>query len=335
MKPVKQKKILGFLASLSLFTVMLSFVLCVSQSAFAQAPQDDLNAALNAIQNTTKLPGYDKMGHAQSSYEPGAGSITSAILYTADLLKYLLGTIAIVIIIFAGVKLVTTGKKIDETATKTKEMLKYAIIGLIVVMVSDTMVKQVFFGEAGEVVKSTADAQLAAERGSELVQGLYNFAEVFLGAVAVFMIVLSGARMAGGFGKSEEQITKGRKQITWAVAGLVLVGLSEFIVKDIVFPKQGTEISNIAGAANLIVTITNFISSFIATITIAMIMYGGYIYVTAMGDPAKSQKGKKIITAAVIGLFIALGAYAIVNSVATFKTPPGVMAPTANQLQTK
>jgi uncharacterized membrane protein len=145
-----------------------------------------------------------------------------------------------------------------------------------------------------------------------------------VGVLAVLMLVIAGFRMVTAYTKSEEQVTKARKQIMWAIAGLILIGLSELIVKDIVFPKQGSVLPNVAGAASAIVMMTNFISSFMAVISIAMIMYGGYTYVIALGDQAKIQKGKKIVMGAVIGLVIAIGAYAIVNTFVTLQPPASV-----------
>lgn len=317
--PKTARQVLSIIGSLALYFTITALILSAHQLVMAQALNQDLSQALQQIGNTTKLPGYEAAGHAQSSYAPGAGNITSAILYVTDLFKYIMGTIAVLVIIFLGIKLITAGKKIDEVSSKAKEGLKYAIIGLIVIMLADTMVKNVFYGEQGEVVKSVTDAQLAAQRGAEQIKGLYNFIEYFLGAIAVLMIVISGLRLVTAFSKTEEQITKARKQIMWAIAGLIVVGLSEFLVKDIVFPKEGTSLPSISAATTQIIVITNFITSFVATAAIGFIMYGGFLYATAMGDPTKAQKAKKLIMGAVIGLVLTLGAYALVNTFLIFK----------------
>jgi uncharacterized membrane protein len=197
-------------------------------------------------------------------------------------------------------------------------------------MMSGTMIKAIF-GEKGETLQSTATSKLAAQSASDIVKGLYNFMEAFIGVLAVFMIIVAGFRLVTAYTKSEEQITKARKQIMWAIGGLVLVGLSELLVKDIIFPKTGSELPNIVGATSTIITLTNFASGFIAVISIAMIMYGGYTYVLALGDLAKVQKGKKIVMGAVIGLIIAIGAYAIVNTFVTLQPPAA--APSVGQTQ--
>jgi lysylphosphatidylglycerol synthetase-like protein (DUF2156 family) len=306
----KQKKIFKeIIKSMSLFLLVTTLVMYIAVPVFAQ----DINSALQTIGNKTSLPGYDTTGHANASYEPGANSITSAILYAVDLMKYILGTIGVVMIIFIGVKLITAGKNIEQVSPKMKEALKYVCIGFVVVMVADPMIRQVFFGEQGEVYRSETDIQLAAQRGTEQLRGLYNFFEVFLGSIAVLMIIIYGVRMVSSMG-NEEVVKKSQKGIMWSVLGLILVGVSELIVKDIVFPKEGSTISDVNRANQLIINFTNFISGFIAAIAIAMYMYGGVMYVTALGKEDKIGKAKKVLIGATIGLFIAMGAYALVNT---------------------
>ena len=310
-----KKNLLNILTSLGLYLAITVIVMIFAVPAFAQNVGD----IVRGIGTQTSLPDFGT-GHAQSSYEPGAGTITSAILFAVDLLKYLMGSIAVLVIIGSGVRLVTAGKKIEEIAPKMKENLKYAIIGLIVIIMADTMVKQVFFGEQGEVFRSETDAKLAAQRGTDQIRGLYNFMEMFMGALAVLMIIISGFRLVTSGGKDEE-IAKSKRNITYAVVGLILVGVAELVVKDIVFPKEGAQLGDVNKAKELIVTLTNFISGFIATITIAMFMYGGFLYVTAAGKEDQAGKAKKVLIGATIGLLLAMAAFALVNTVITLQPP--------------
>lgn len=317
---------LRLLTSLSLFITIASAVLVVPHMVTAQiAPAGPAGGVLSDIGKSTQLPDFTTKGHSSSSIEPGASNITSALYYVIDFIKYFMGTIAVAMLIISGVRLVTAGDKIEEIAPKMKENIKYAIIGLIVIMISDVMIKQVFFGEMGEVYRSEADAKLAAERGTEQIRGLYNFIEVFVGVVAVLMIVIAGFRLVVQ-GSNEETLAKAKKQVAYAAAGIMVIGLSELVIKDIVFPKQGSQLSDVNKANELIVTITNFASSFIATIAVAMLMYGGVLYVTAAGDESKTEKAKKIFGQAVIGILIALAAFGIVNTVIQFQ--PGTGVPT-------
>ena len=234
-----------------------------------------------------------------------------------DLLKYLLGTISVVMIIISGVRLITSVKNVEDVASKQKENMKYAIIGLIVVIAADAFIKQVFYGEYGEVYRTISDVQTAAQNGTNQIKGIYNFIEAFLGALSVFMIILAGARMITSGGKEEAQ-EKAKKQITWAVAGLIITALAEFVVKDVIFPNQGTSIPDTQKAAMIIVNLTNFVSGFIAVVAIAMFMYGGFLYVVDFGKGENVEKTKKIFQGAVIGILLAAAAFGIVNTVIKF-----------------
>ena len=62
----------------------------------------------------------------------------------------------------------------------------------------------------------------------------------------------------------------------------------------------------IVATLNTIYTVTNWVFFLLTILAVLMIIYGGFIYITAAGDPAKATKGKSVLTFAVIGLAIAL-----------------------------
>ena len=57
------------------------------------------------------------------------------------------------------------------------------------------------------------------------------------------------------------------------------------------------------------------LSLVVGVITTGFIIYGGYVYITAEGDRSKAEKAKKTISAAIIGLIIALAATVIINTI--------------------
>jgi PKD repeat protein len=61
--------------------------------------------------------------------------------------------------------------------------------------------------------------------------------------------------------------------------------------------------------------VTNFALGFLALIAVLIIIYGGFLYVTAAGKEDQAGKGKKAISYAVIGILIIMGSFAIVNTV--------------------
>lgn len=326
MKTQHRHIVKNILAPLALFATVTSLLLLVVVPANAQ----DVGEIIRNVGGKTNLPSYETTGHAGASIEQGASGITSAILYAVDFIKYAMGTVAVITIIISGIRLVTAGKGTEEEATKQKHHIMYALTGLVIIMVADVFVKQVFFGEQGEIFGSKSTLQEAAAAGSEQVRGIYSVFAYFAGAVAILMIVIAGFRYISS-GGNEDTMAKAKRQITYAIIGLMLIGVAEFAVKDIIFPEQGSKVSDVEQAKRLIINITNFISGFLTTIAAVMYIYAGYIYVTAFGNEDATGKAKKIIIAATIGLLLAMGAFAIVNTTVKLENQiggtPGTAAP--------
>jgi hypothetical protein len=81
--------------------------------------------------------------------------------------------------------------------------------------------------------------------------------------------------------------------------------------KDI---KGDANSNNLMGTIN---TIINVIIGVIGFVAVVVIILGGVQYTTSAGDPGKVKKAKDTILYGIIGLVVALLAYAIVNFVLT------------------
>ncbi|NCN07113.1 Ig-like domain-containing protein [Candidatus Falkowbacteria bacterium] len=60
-----------------------------------------------------------------------------------------------------------------------------------------------------------------------------------------------------------------------------------------------------------IVRIIQIILSFVGIIAVIMVLYGGFIWMTSGGDPAKIEKAKKILINTIIGIIVILSSYII------------------------
>jgi len=63
--------------------------------------------------------------------------------------------------------------------------------------------------------------------------------------------------------------------------------------------------------------ITNILLFLMGSVSVIMIIIGGFRYVTSQGDQTQMQSAKNTILYAVIGLIVAIAAYAIVSFVVT------------------
>lgn len=68
--------------------------------------------------------------------------------------------------------------------------------------------------------------------------------------------------------------------------------------------------------------VVNFLLYLIGAIAVIMLIFGGFRYVTSGGDGSAITSAKNTILYAVIGLAVAIIAYAIVNFVITALNPP-------------
>lgn len=245
----------------------------------------------------------------------GAGVIVSAIKRFLDFFKLLVTPVAILFITIMGVKMVTAAKDNEEVTTAAKNSVTYTLYGLLFIFVSDSVIN-VFFGSQGEIFRSgTGGVQDFATKSSNFFAGIYGLAETLIGAISVFVIITAGMRYVAG-SYDDDQIAKAKKQITWALVGLVVVGVAEYVVKDVLFQAQGTKLG-VNEAKQLLANFTNFMAGTMGTIAFASLLYAGYLYVTGAQNEDNVAKAKKIITWSLAGIVIALAAFAITNTIVT------------------
>ena len=63
--------------------------------------------------------------------------------------------------------------------------------------------------------------------------------------------------------------------------------------------------------------IIKVILGFLGLLAVIIILWGGFIWMTAMGDETKTETAKKLIIAGIVGIIIILAAYAIAAFVIT------------------
>ncbi len=101
-----------------------------------------------------------------------------------------------------------------------------------------------------------------------------------------------------------------------AIAFVPIVAVAQSIEAEI--GNQFLEASNAAGAGQqegelefVVARIIRASLSLLGIIMVALLVYGGYLWMTAMGNEEQITKAKQIIRNAIIGIAIVLSAYAI------------------------
>ena len=111
--------------------------------------------------------------------------------------------------------------------------------------------------------------------------------------------------------------------ITWWVLASLVKPVSAFTCPDKTV-RQGESVSALSecnvektdGDKSLmsnVAMLINVFASVMGFLAVGMIIYGGFMLLTAQGDPAKIKRGKDVVTYSIIGVILVMLAYAIVN----------------------
>ncbi len=274
-------------------------------------PTGGISSVVRQVGGTTSLPDYGS-GHASQNYRPGASQLTSTVYYILDFFKYILGGIAVLMIVISGIKLILSARSVQDVMSREKETLRFAFSGLLIILLADSIIRNVFFGEEGEIYRTGTDMTMAATQGEKLALGVTGMLRIFIPSIAILFFVIAAYRLMISRGEPEAQ-KKAQTQITWSIIGIILAGLSEIVVFQILFPKQGTTIPDAQAFARQMVTMTNWVTGFISTIAVTMLIYAGYLYVTSLGGEG-IQKAKTVMIGAIVGLLISMAAFGLVNT---------------------
>jgi hypothetical protein len=104
------------------------------------------------------------------------------------------------------------------------------------------------------------------------------------------------------------------------LAFVVIFGLVDFALAGKISEGVNSFGSQVYGGSytppqQIAALIIQAVLTFLGVIFIALIIYGGFLYMTAMGESDKVKKGKNVLLYSVIGLVIILAAYAITSFV--------------------
>lgn len=274
---------------------------------FQEGVEEQSGGDLEAGAEEIVLPDFQ-----DDSGDTGVDGIVKAVQSFLDFFKLFAVPLMVLFMVIMGVRMVASGSDSEETFTKGKTYIKYAAMGMVVILIADQIV-DVMYGYEGDIFREgEAGAREYGRQTSQLFQGIYSLAQVLVGSVAVFVLVMAGFRyIAGSF--SEDQVSTAKRQIVWSSVGIFVVAISEFVAKKILFVEQGTSLG-LDAAKQLFAQLTNFTSGVIGTASFVMMLYAGYMYVTARDDEEMTSKAKKILTGAILGVVLALAAFAITNT---------------------
>lgn len=151
--------------------------------------------------------------------------------------KYTITGFAAIMVVQAGVKLVTSGGD-DEEVTKNKKNVMYSAGGLVLIYVGDIFINKVFYKVDKQVYTGITGVHPAinAKEGVEQIAGITNFVISFAGPIAALMLV-AGAIMYATAGGEEEKMNEAKRLIIATLVGIVIMYGAFALISTIISSK--------------------------------------------------------------------------------------------------
>lgn len=252
--------------------------------------------------------------------ETGIEIAKSLVGRIVDNVRYIIGAVAILMIIISSFQLIRTEGN-EEEFNKQRKALIFGIAGLIIVALAGDL-SQILTVEKGGFIRDPTKTLKQVRIFNRTVEIILVFMKYIIGAIATIFLVRNGLRMVV-LGGNEEELAKDKKNIAWSLIGLIIILVASPLVNNVFYkidtskyPGQDAVRPIIDATAGLreLVGITNFVVTFVGPFAILSLIAGGILYITAAGEEEKTGKAKKIIMWALIGLLVIYGAFGIVST---------------------
>jgi cytochrome bd-type quinol oxidase subunit 2 len=140
-----------------------------------------------------------------------------AVRVIITFIKYIIGSVAVLMLITSGLRLVASGST-EETVTEEKKHIFAIVVGLVGLIFVDSLIRNVLYNIDNPTVNPAIDL---AQGIKELV-GFVNLLVTFVGPVAVLTLVAGGAWYAVSMGNDENQ-EKAKKMMFASLIGIILI----------------------------------------------------------------------------------------------------------------
>ncbi len=138
-------------------------------------------------------------------------------------IKYIIGSFATLMIVKAGLKLVTAGAD-EEEVTKQRKAIMYSISGLLLIYIGDIAINKVFYKIDKDRYSGINGAQAGIDvgEGVDQIVGVTNLIVSFVGPIALLMLI-AGAVMYATAGGNEENLERAKRVVVMTVLGIVIM----------------------------------------------------------------------------------------------------------------
>ena len=310
--------------------ILCSIILIVSLGATTHAANNDFNILDNTTENlntgnadrgtkanNSKLDDFRKSDdNFFDVWDGGAREAQNVLLRIARDLKNLFFMVATVYLLSIIYRLVFAGKgNTEEETNKFKNGLVWTLVGIIFMQISYLFVitiydKWVGWGLANEFIESILNPLI------DFLQVAASFFFVGMAIYSFYQIVTAGW--------DEEKVKKWKISVLYGIIWYIIIRFSETLVNgiygridcrgwDLLISNDCVRRNDIWEASGIVVTIIDWLNSFVWIAMVIYIIYAWAKIFFANGDEEKLKTAKTSIIYIAIGLGILITSYIILT----------------------
>ena len=239
--------------------------------------------------------------------------IKNLMLNIARDLRVIVFALVLLIWIIMVIKLIFW-ENTDEEQKKLKMWIIWASVWIIVMQIAFSIYK-IMFDVNVDVYLAKSFTQKIIEPFTDMLMLFASFAFIAMGIYAFYKIITSWW--------DEEWSKKWKTIIIQAIIWFIVIKLASIVVKNTFNPNCNwwwiinygwmKICEDITKNAQIIITIINWINTFLSIIIVIMIIYAWFLILTSAWDDEKQSKAKKIILYVWIWLLILFMSYLILT----------------------
>lgn len=298
--------------------MLITLVLAVTMGSMAYA-QENPTIQLpfdRSVEGIRHLPALGPGATLSAEEAQGRGDEGFRdILATAGrFLTMTLGTIGIMYLFVAGVRLVTAQEKASEEMEQQKRTVLYVVLGLTIFALSAELVYNFIYRDEGSFLFDRDEAIQVATEASARIKGLLNLALSFSGAGAILMLVLTSLRLVVDPG-NDDQIEQQKKVVGYTALGIIIIGLANTLINQVIFPDGGYNGVNVGAFELQLRGLSNYILGFMGVFIFASFIISGVSMMVYYGNDDVISRIKSTLINILIGTFVAFSSYTIIATI--------------------
>lgn len=220
----------------------------------------------------------------------------------------LVAAAATYLIVRAGIQLIN-GQEEDKL-TKARRTIGASLVAVMAFYLGPRVLVAIYTaGGSLGVFETPAGVNAGATVFADEIYGIIRWVEVMVMPIAIGMIVVSGFKIMGSFGK-EEALPTMRKSIAGVGAGLMLLLLDPIVKLTLGIPNLG--MPGVPSTAPLLaraIAIVNTLLLYLALLGVIVAVYAGIRVLVSFGKEEELNQAKQLLGRAAIGLLVIFLSY--------------------------